>query len=70
MPHWGAVAHLGEWHLHPDESTCEPSRVDPAFLAWLTDHMFLDGVPALTAIVGEDGVVSWHTATLTSVEDS
>ena len=65
----GAIAYLGEWHSHPDESTCEPSLADLAFLAWLTDHMFLDGMPALMAIVGEGDDVSWHTATLTSAED-
>ena len=65
----GAIAYLGEWHSHPDESTCEPSLADVAFLAWLTDHMFLDGMPALMAIVGEGDDVSWHTATLTSAED-
>ena len=62
----GAIAYLGEWHSHPDGSTCEPSPADLVFLAWLTDYMFLDGMPALMAIVAEDGDVSWHTATLTS----
>ena len=38
-------------------------------LAWLADHTFLAGMPALVAIVGEYGDVSWHTVALTGVED-
>ncbi|MXW18464.1 MAG: hypothetical protein F4123_12275 [Gemmatimonadetes bacterium] len=65
----GAVAYLGEWHSHPDGSTCEPSPDDLVFLAWLTGHMFVDGMPGLMAIVGEGDDVSWYTTTLTSAED-
>lgn len=65
----GAVAYLGEWHSHPDGTTCQPSPDDLVFLAWLTDHMFVDGMPGLKAIVGEGDDVSWYTTTLTSVED-
>ena len=64
----GAIAYLGEWHSHPDGSTCEPSPADLVFLAWLTNHMFLDGMPALMAIVGEGDDTSWHTEALTSAE--
>lgn len=66
----GVVAYLGEWHSHPDESACEPSPADLEFLAWLTEHMFLDGMPALMTIVGEDGDVSWQMATLSNAEDT
>ena len=65
----GAVAYLGEWHSHPDGSTCEPSPDDLVFLAWLTDHMFVDGMPGLMAIVGESDDSSWYTTTLTSAGD-
>ncbi len=63
------IAYLGEWHSHPEGSTCNPSPADLEFLAWLKDHMYRDGMPALMAIVGSGGV-SWHTATVPSVEDS
>ncbi|MXZ04504.1 MAG: hypothetical protein F4Y90_03120 [Rhodothermaceae bacterium] len=62
----GYVGYLGEWHSHPDKSSCEPSQEDLQFLAWLTEYMFLDGMPGLMAIVCEDGEISWRTATLSN----
>lgn len=65
----GIVKYLGEWHSHPDKSACELSLADLKFLSWLTDYMFLDGMPALMAIVCEGDDVSWHAATLNSSEN-
>lgn len=64
----GIVKYLGEWHSHPDKSSCEPSLADRKFLSWLTEYMFLDGMPALMAIVCEGDDVSWHVETLNSSE--
>ena len=61
----GVVGYLGEWHSHPDGAACNPSHRDEAFLAWLTQYMSLDGMPALMAIVCESGVLSWQLATAT-----
>ena len=59
----GVVGYLGEWHSHPDGAACNSSHRDEAFLAWLTQYMSLDGMPALMAIVCESGVLSWQLAT-------
>ena len=40
-----------------------------AFLVWLTQHMSLDGMPALMAIVCEGDVVSWQVAAATPTGD-
>ena len=64
----GMVGYLGEWHSHPDKSSCEPSQEDLQFLAWLTEYMFLDGMPGLMAIVCDDGEISWHAAALNNSE--
>ena len=65
----GIVGYIGEWHSHPDGAPCTPSQQDRAFLAWLTQHMSLDGMPGIMAIVCERGVVSWKIATTTHDEE-
>ncbi|MDE2955520.1 MAG: ThiF family adenylyltransferase [Bacteroidota bacterium] len=64
----GVVGYMGEWHSHPEGASCELSSADLEFLTWLTDNMWLDGMPGLMAIVCEDGEVSWHTAPLPDSE--
>ncbi|WP_419164457.1 Mov34/MPN/PAD-1 family protein [Candidatus Palauibacter sp.] len=54
------ISYLGEWHSHPDGAACSPSPDDRKFLAWLTGHMFADGLPALMGIVCEGGEVVWQ----------
>jgi len=54
------VGYLGEWHSHPDESSCKPSQADFMFLSWLEKQMFLDGMPGLMAIVCDNNRISWH----------
>jgi len=56
----GVVGYLGEWHSHPDESSCKPSQADNLFLSWLEKQMFLDGMPGLMAIVCDNNRISWH----------
>ena len=56
------IGYLGEWHSHPDGAACSPSPDDRKFLAWLTGHMFADGLPALMGIVCEGGQVVWQLA--------
>ena len=65
----GVVGYLGEWHSHPEGAACKPSQRDEAFLVWLTQHMSLDGMPALMAIVCEGDVVSWQVAAATPTGD-
>ena len=65
----GVVGYLGEWHSHPEGAACKPSRRDEAFLVWLTQHMSLDGMPALMAIICAGDTVSWQVAASTPTGD-
>ena len=58
----GEVGYLGEWHTHPDGAPCRASRHDRTFLAWLAQHMAVDGAPGLMAIVCEGEAVHWEVA--------
>lgn len=49
------VRYIGEWHSHPRGSTTRPSTIDLQQLCWLTDELESEGLPALMAIVGDDG---------------
>ena len=51
----GNVEYVGEWHSHPEGSSCRPSRDDIKVFGWLTAHMADEGQPALMAIVGDQG---------------
>lgn len=51
----GQLRYVGEWHSHPDGCGCGPSGDDRQVLAWLADHMAAEGLPAVMAIVGEEG---------------
>ena len=48
------VGYIGEWHSHPPRSSALPSHTDIGLVAYLTDALKLDGVPALMIIAGED----------------
>ena len=54
------IGYIGEWHSHPDGAACSPSPDDRKFLAWLTGHMFADGLPALLGIVCDADEVVWQ----------
>lgn len=52
----GLARYIGEWHSHPPGASVRPSETDLAQLAELSVILQVDGVPAITLIVGEDGV--------------
>jgi proteasome lid subunit RPN8/RPN11 len=60
----GMLQYVGEWHSHPDGST-SPSTEDRKVFKWLSEHMRMDGLPPMMAIVGEGGIVSWFLGGLT-----
>lgn len=47
------VSYLGEWHSHPRHTSAAPSAEDAVLLAYLTEILAMDGLPALMVIVGE-----------------
>jgi hypothetical protein len=55
----GQLEYVGEWHSHPNGCTTLPSNDDLLVFSWLTQHMSVAGLPALMAIVGEEGS-SWY----------
>lgn len=50
------VGYLGEWHSHPPRASAAPSTTDGSLLAYLTEMLAMDGVPALMVIVGEGDI--------------
>ncbi|MBB4426597.1 integrative and conjugative element protein (TIGR02256 family) [Bradyrhizobium sp. CIR48] len=50
------VRYVGEWHSHPRNHSTNPSHIDVAQIAWLTDSLASDGCPALMIIVGDDDI--------------
>jgi integrative and conjugative element protein (TIGR02256 family) len=50
------VRYVGEWHSHPRHHSTDPSDIDVAQIAWLTDSLASDGCPALMIIVGDDDI--------------
>lgn len=50
------VRYVGEWHSHPRHHSTDPSDIDVAQIAWLTDSLAFDGCPALMIIVGDDDI--------------
>jgi integrative and conjugative element protein (TIGR02256 family) len=49
----GQMQYVGEWHSHPEGFSTDPSGDDQQVFAWITEHMALDGHPAVMFIVGE-----------------
>jgi hypothetical protein len=50
------VGYVGEWHSHPPGLSNTPSLLDVDLLATLTLQLSADGVPAVMAIAGENGL--------------
>lgn len=50
------VGYVGEWHSHPPGLANTPSMLDVELLATLTLQLSADGVPAVMAIAGENGL--------------
>jgi proteasome lid subunit RPN8/RPN11 len=55
----GMLQYVGEWHSHPDCCSTSPSAEDRKVFEWLSEHMRIDGLPPMMAIVGEGGNVNW-----------
>jgi integrative and conjugative element protein (TIGR02256 family) len=53
------VRYVGEWHSHPVGSSTRPSTIDLQQLCWLTEELESEGLPALMAIAGDDGSLSF-----------
>jgi integrative and conjugative element protein (TIGR02256 family) len=49
------LRYLGEWHSHPRRASAQPSHIDLAQLAWLTNELDAEGLPALMCIVADNG---------------
>jgi hypothetical protein len=56
----GQVEYVGEWHSHPDGCATLPSKDDLQVFGWLAEHMAVEGLPTLMAIVGEGAASSWY----------
>lgn len=50
------VGYVGEWHSHPAGHPADPSTTDLTLLATLARRLAADGMPALMAIVSENGL--------------
>jgi hypothetical protein len=50
------VSYVGEWHSHPPGLSNTASPLDVGLLATLTLQLSADGVPAVMAIAGENGL--------------
>ncbi len=48
------IKYIGEWHSHPDGCPPNLSEDDFILLAWLTENMSIENLPALMMIKGED----------------
>jgi integrative and conjugative element protein (TIGR02256 family) len=59
----GQFVYVGEWHSHPAGYAATPSAKDLLQLAELAELLDMNGVPALMAIVNDDGV-RVHSASL------
>lgn len=59
----GQLVYVGEWHSHPAGYSATPSVKDLLQLAELAELLDMNGVPALMAIVNDDGV-RLHSASL------
>ncbi|MBS3652200.1 ThiF family adenylyltransferase [Pseudaminobacter sp. 19-2017] len=52
----GQVRYIGEWHSHPPGASASPSSTDINQIYQLSLVLDLDGLPALSLIVGEQGM--------------
>lgn len=55
----GMLQYVGEWHSHPDGCSTNPSGDDRKVFRWLGEHMHIDGLPPVMAIVGQGGNIRW-----------
>ena len=50
----GAIDYVGEWHSHPDGSSCAPSGTDCKAFEMLSSNMRVDGLPTIMLISGDN----------------
>jgi integrative and conjugative element protein (TIGR02256 family) len=62
----GQLSYVGEWHSHPANYPVWPSMTDVFQLTELARLLDMNGVPAVMAIVGDDGI-RLHTADIVDV---
>jgi integrative and conjugative element protein (TIGR02256 family) len=55
----GMLQYVGEWHSHPDGCSTNPSGDDRKVFRWLVEHMQVDGIPPVMAIVGQGENIRW-----------
>lgn len=48
------LTYVGEWHSHPKGCSIMPSIDDMKLLAWLSNNMSVEGLPALMLILGDE----------------
>jgi len=48
------LTYVGEWHSHPKGFSIMPSTDDMKLLAWLSQNMSVEGLPALMLILGDN----------------
>ena len=53
------LQYVGEWHSHPDGCSTSASTDDRRVFEWLREHMRMDGLPPVMAIVGQYQNVRW-----------
>ncbi|NKW80263.1 hypothetical protein HGG72_07875 [Ochrobactrum pecoris] len=49
----GQVRYVGEWHSHPRGASTRPSPTDIAQIGQLAQIQSMDGLPAVSIIVGD-----------------
>ncbi len=52
----GQVRYVGEWHSHPRGASTHPSQTDIVQIGQLAQIQSMDGLPAVSIIVGDTGI--------------
>jgi hypothetical protein len=60
----GRLEYVGEWHSHPQNSSCMPSGDDKQAFIWLADMRRPDGLPAIMLIAGDKGKYAFYLGTM------